>query len=108
MTATTNVKDVLDDHVALEVECVDRIYLNAYVPGLQVAGQVVSFFTQHRGDPIPSPALMEKNGNRFRREVKAFARDNGIPVLRFEEAGPDPMGRPQAGPCAAVSGPGQA
>lgn len=81
MTSLCNINDVLAAHVALEVECVDRLYLNAYAPGLQVGGQVVSFFTQHRGDPIPSPALMEKNGNRFRREVKAFAEEHRIPIL---------------------------
>ena len=26
---------------ALELDCVDRLYLNAYVPNLQVGGQVV-------------------------------------------------------------------
>lgn len=80
-----NINDVLDGHVGLEVECVDRLYLNAYVPNLQVSGQVVSFFTRHRGDPIPSPALMDKNGNRFRREVKAFAEDHGIPILQLKK-----------------------
>ncbi|HVM34732.1 MAG TPA: hypothetical protein VM784_05250 [Actinomycetota bacterium] len=69
----------------LEIECVDRLYLNAYVPNLQVSGQVANFFTRHRGDPIPSPALMEKNGNRFRREVKAFAAANGIPILTLKK-----------------------
>jgi hypothetical protein len=77
----TNINDVLEGHVALDVECVDRLYLNAYVPNLQVGGQVTAFFTRHRGDPIPSPALMEQNGNRFRREVKVFAHDHGIPIL---------------------------
>ena len=84
MTAVVNVNDVLDGHVALEVECVDRLYLNAYVPNLQVGGQVVSFFTRHRGEPIPSPALMERNGNRFRREVKAFAEQHAVPILHLK------------------------
>src|SRR5262245_17537868 len=83
--AVTSINDVLDGHVALEVECVDRLYLNAYVPNLQVGGQVVSFFKCHRGDPVPSPALMERNGNRFRREVKDYAQRNGIPVLALRK-----------------------
>ena len=29
------VNDVLDGHVALDIQCLDRIYLNAYVPKLQ-------------------------------------------------------------------------
>ena len=78
-----NINDVLDGHVALEVECVDRLYLNAYVPNLQVGGQVVRFLTAHRGHPIPSPALMGQIGSRFRREVAAFARDRDIPVLQL-------------------------
>ena len=85
VAGVVNINDVLEGHVALEVECVDRLYLNAYVPNLQVAGQVVIFFTGHRGDPIPSPALMERNGNRFRREVKAFAEDHDIPILRLKK-----------------------
>ena len=73
MTSVTNINEVLEGHVALEVECVDRLYLNAYVPRLQVGGQVVSFLTAHLGNPIPSPALFARIGNRFVREVKAFA-----------------------------------
>ena len=68
-----NINEVLDGHVRLEVDCVDRLYLNAYVPKLQVAGQVVMFLSDHLGFPVPSPSLMEKIGNRFRRDVKAFA-----------------------------------
>ena len=57
MTSVTNINEVLEGHVALEVECVDRLYLNAYVPRLQVGGQVVSFLTAHLGNRIPSAAL---------------------------------------------------
>jgi hypothetical protein len=80
------VNDVLDGHVTLDLECLDRIYLNGYVPNLQVGGQVVNFLT-HRGFPIPSPALLEKNGLRFRREVERFAEANGIPWVRFGRGG---------------------
>ncbi|WP_448072487.1 hypothetical protein [Georgenia yuyongxinii] len=83
MAAEVTVNDLLDDHVALEVECLDRIYLNGYVPNLQVAGQVVTFMTRHLGFPIPSPAIMEKIGTRFRRSVRAFAEELGIPIVKF-------------------------
>jgi len=83
MAATVTVNDVLDGHVVLDVECLDRIYLNGYVPNLQVAGQVVSFMTAHLGNPIPSPAIMEKIGTAFRAAVDRFATDNHIPVVRF-------------------------
>ena len=67
----------------LDIECLDRIYLNAYVPILQSSGQVVAFMTQHLGMPIPSPALMEKIGTKFRRAVDSFASANGIPWVKF-------------------------
>jgi hypothetical protein len=87
MASAVNINDVLAGHVALEVECVDRLVLNAYVPSLQVPGQVVRFLTGHRGNPLPSPALMGQIGNRFVRQVKAFAAINRVPVLRL--AAPD-------------------
>jgi len=81
--STVTVNDLLDGHVALDVECLDRVYLNGYVPNLQVAGQVVTFMTRHLGLPIPSPAVMEKIGTRFRRAVAYFARADEIPVVKF-------------------------
>jgi hypothetical protein len=77
------VNEVLGGHVVLDIECLDRVYLNAYVPILQSSGQVVAFMTQHLGMPIPSPALMEKISTRFRRSVESFAEANGIAWVRF-------------------------
>jgi hypothetical protein len=43
MAGAVNINDVLDGHVGLGVSCVDRLYLNADVPNLQVGGQVSVF-----------------------------------------------------------------
>jgi len=75
--------EILDGHVVLEIECLDRVYLNAYVPILQSSGQVVAFMTQYLGLPIPSPALLEKISQRFRRAVASFAAANDIPWVKF-------------------------
>jgi hypothetical protein len=75
--------ELLDGHTVLDIQCLDRVYLNAYVPILQSSGQVVAFMTQHLGMPIPSPALMERIGTKFRRAVESFASANGIPWVRF-------------------------
>ena len=83
MARVITVNDVLDGHVVLDIECLDRVYLNAYVPILQSSGQVVAFMTQHLGMPIPSPALMEKISTKFRRAVESFASANGIAWVRF-------------------------
>jgi hypothetical protein len=42
--------------------------LNAYVPKLQVAGQVVRFATEHLAMPVPSPVVFARRGDRFRGE----------------------------------------
>ncbi len=52
--------------MALDIECLDPVYLDAYVPILPSSGQVVAFTTQHLGLPIPAPALFDKIGPRFR------------------------------------------
>jgi hypothetical protein len=89
------VNEVLDGHVQLDIECLDRVYLNAYVPILQSSGQVVAFMTQHLGLPIPSPALFDKIGQRFRRAVASFAEANDIPWVKFakEDRKADVMAR---------------
>jgi hypothetical protein len=74
--------DILDGHVSLDIECLDRIYLNGYVPNLQVGGQVVQFLAS-RGFPIPSPAVINRIGEGFRRAVRSFADANQIPVIKF-------------------------
>ena len=50
------VNDVLDGHAALDLECLDRLYLHGYLGQLQVSGQLVQFL-KHRGYPIPSPGV---------------------------------------------------
>ena len=87
MASVANINDVLNGHVSLEIECVDRLLLNAYVPKLQVPGQVVRFLCGHLGFPIPSPALLGRIGDRFRAQTRRFVRDHEIPVLRL--AAPD-------------------
>src|SRR5487761_1205734 len=83
MTHIVTAGELLDGHSVLDIECLDRIYLNAYVPILQSSGQVVAFMTQHLGKPIPSPALMEQIGTRFRRAVESYASSNEIPWVKF-------------------------
>ena len=81
-TRLVTVDDILAGHVTLDVKCLDRVYLNGYLPTVQVPGQVVQFLAR-RGFPIPSPAVVEKMGSRFRDAVRTFAEANHIPVLRF-------------------------
>lgn len=71
-------------HVRLDISCLDRLYLTGFVAKLQTPGGVVYFFRDHLGKPIVSPALFEPIGEKFRREVKAWAAASGVPVIRFK------------------------
>jgi len=79
------VNDVLDGHVALDLECLDRLYLHGYPGQLQAGGQVIQFLN-HRGYPVPSPACLQQIGDAFRRRAASFARANHIPVVPLKAA----------------------
>jgi hypothetical protein len=70
----------------LDIQCLDRVYLNTYIPTLQTSAQVVAFLAHHLGYPFPSPALFNQIGQRFRRAVTSFAQANGIPWVKFGKA----------------------
>ena len=79
------INDVLDGHVALDLQCLDRLYLHGYLGQLQVGGQVIQFL-RHRGYPVPSPACLQQIGDAFRRRVASFAEANHIPVVTLKGA----------------------
>src|SRR5215467_11831494 len=77
------VAEILADQVSLEVSCVDRIYVNGYVPKLQTSGQLVFFLGGHLGNPVVSPVLLCRLGERYRERVRRFVKQEQIPVVRF-------------------------
>jgi hypothetical protein len=81
----TNVETVLRDHVTLNIDCIDRLYLNGYVPRLQRPENVWWFLHEHRGHPIVSPTLLGKMSESFVAAIKAFAERHDVPVLQFKD-----------------------
>jgi hypothetical protein len=81
--AVVTAADMVAGHVRLDISCLDRVYLNGYVPKLQTPGGVICFFHHHRGQPIASPALFEPIGEKFRKGIRDWAQANGVPVIRF-------------------------
>ncbi|MBI2983010.1 MAG: hypothetical protein HYY42_02305 [Chloroflexi bacterium] len=73
----------LEGHVTLDIECFDRMVFTAYVPILQSGGGVVTFLRDHRGNPIPSPALFAPIGEAFRAAVRRFSEEHGVPLIPF-------------------------
>ena len=85
MSLPRTVSEILREQVTLQVECIDRMYLNAYVPQLQYESGAARFFRHHRGHPFASSALMDPISTVFVRAVERFADAEGIPLVTFEK-----------------------
>ena len=79
-----NVATILRDHVSLSTSCIDRLYLNGYVPRLQTSGQLCVFLEDHLGNRIASPAAIRPIHDRFVQDVAAFANRQLVPIVQFE------------------------
>jgi hypothetical protein len=77
------VRELLEDKVELDIEGIDRIYLNAYQPRLQTGGGVVAFFREHRGAVVASTTLMAPMSKGFVADIHRFARREGIEIVHF-------------------------
>ena len=60
------VAELLKDHVTLDLEGIDRLYLNLYQPRLQTGGGVATFFKAHRGAKAISEFFHTKQAGRIR------------------------------------------
>jgi len=73
MTVARNVADVVAEHVTFEVECIDRMFPNVYVPQLQYPRGLVGYVHKELGLPIASMAPLAKITDRFVAAVHRFA-----------------------------------
>ena len=76
---------LLDQHVTLVYESVDRVFLNGYVARLQEPDQLAWFLGQHRGEKLPRYELLGKMTSEFVAAVEQMAQDHHIPVVHFEK-----------------------
>jgi len=83
MTLPRTVAEVLADHVVFELESIDRLYLNLYVPQLQRVEGVVGFIRGHLGQPIASTAAIAPMSKDFVARLRAFADAHAIPRIDF-------------------------
>ena len=79
-----SVATILREQVSLSTSCIDRLYLNGYVPRLQSTGQLCAFLCDHLGNRIASPAAFRPWHDRFVEDVSAFARRHLVPIVQFE------------------------
>ena len=78
-----NVETLLREHVTLQVDCIDRLYLNGYVPMLQRPQNLWWYLVKHKGFAMPSPVLLKKWVDSFVADIRGFAARNRIPLIQF-------------------------
>lgn len=85
MTLPRTAADVLREHVVSEIECIDRMYLNVYVPKLQFELGLIGFLHRQLGMTVNSTAPFAAITNAFNRAIQRFAAVSDIPVIRLEK-----------------------
>ena len=83
MNLPQSVSEVLRDHVTLECESIDRMYLNVYVPQLQHVGGVVGYLRAHHGQRFASTVAVAPMTEKFVNAIDRFAADHDIDMLQF-------------------------
>src|SRR5580693_4088645 len=77
------IPELLDGHVTLEIECLDRLYLNGYIGKLATGPGLMMFMRGQLGKPAPSPVVLGHVSEKFREAVKTLAEAECIPVYQF-------------------------
>ena len=85
MKLAQSVADVLRNHVTLEVEGIDRMYVNAVIPILQSERGISWFFREIRGHAFASSALMAPMTRSFVESLESFASSQGLEVVTFQK-----------------------
>jgi hypothetical protein len=83
MNLPQSVAQLQAENVTLELECIDRMYLNCYMPQLTSAAGVASYFRNYKGHRFASTKEAVETSEAFRRNVFDFAKRRDIPVHRF-------------------------
>jgi hypothetical protein len=84
MGVARSVAEVLRNHVLLEVEAIDRMYLNVYVPHLQSVGALAGYLRVHRGRRFASTIAVMPMMEVFVRNIDRFVYDEPVDLVGFQ------------------------
>jgi len=80
-----SVAEILQKHVTFELEAIDRMYLNAYVPSLQTGAGFVYFLKTQLGARVPSTMMVAPMSERFVEAIHRFVEREGIDLVTFDK-----------------------
>lgn len=82
---TENVNQILEKHVTLKMEGIDRMYLNGYIPNLQAGAGAAYFIRKQFDTPMASTRSVEPMTRSFVKDIERFVEDEQIELIRFEK-----------------------
>ena len=85
MTITHSLAELQKEHVTLELECIDRMYLNAYVPKLTSEGGIAAFCRGYLGYRFASTKQAADMTKAFIKSIETFIQDEGLELVRFKK-----------------------
>jgi hypothetical protein len=85
MKLSKSVAELQREHVVLELECIDRMYLNAYVPQLTSEAGVAGFVRGHLGYRFASTKQVAEMTDAFVESIMQFGLDYKIDLIRFKK-----------------------
>lgn len=85
MTLSRSVADVLTKHVTLELECIDRMYLNVYQPKLQTPEMVYRFLRDESVNGSVSSKQFQATTQAFVAAIEEFSAVHGVEIRTFEK-----------------------
>lgn len=85
MKLSKSVAELQREHVVLELECIDRMYLNAYVPQLTTEGGVAAFVRGYLGHRFASTKAVAQMTESFVESIMQFGLDHKIDLVRFKK-----------------------
>ena len=80
-----NVAEILQNHVTLELEGIDRMYLNGYVPSLQTGAGAAYFMKTQLDAIVPSTFWIAPMSRDFIKAIEQFVKDEEVDLVRFRK-----------------------
>ncbi len=85
MKITHSLAQLQKEHVVMELECIDRMYLNAYVPLLTSEGGIAAYCRGYLGHRFASTKQAVAKTNAFVKSIEAFIQREGLELVRFQK-----------------------
>ena len=85
MKITHSLAQLQKEHVVLELECIDRMYLNAYQPKLTTGGGIAAFCRGYLGYRFASTKQAVQRTTQFVSAIEAFIQREGLELVHFKK-----------------------